>query len=331
MNRTARSIPVVDRLVALGDPIRLRLLRLLEREELSVGEIARVLQLPQSTVSRHLKVLAELPGGRRNSAGWLARRTSGTATWYRLVLDDLDTSSRALWLAVREQLGEAPELGEDSRRLAGVLADRRTDTQAFFGRVAGEWDSVRDELFGSAFTLQALLTLLPPGWTVADLGCGTGNVSELLAPVVKRVIAVDQSEPMLSAARKRVGSGAKNVEFVRGDLTALPLADESVDAAICVLVLHHLPEPEAAVREMARIIRPGGVMLLVDMVSHGRESYRHSMGHRWQGFDVPSMVRMIASSGMHEPRLVVLPSASAAKGPGLFAATAFKESGKREG
>ncbi len=316
---------LIERLAALGDPIRLRALRLLEREELSVGELARVLQLPQSTVSRHLKVLAELPGGRNAGRGWLARRAEGPAAHYRLVMDDLDSDSRTLWLAVREQMGEGPDQADDLRRLAGVLADRRTDTQSFFGRMAGEWDAVREELFGGTFTFHALLSLLPPHWVVADLGCGTGNVSEVLAPVVRRVIAVDQSEPMLDAARKRLGgAGIRNIEFVRGDMDQLPLESGSVDAAVCVLVLHHLARPELAAAEMGRILKPGGVALIVDMTPHTRESFRHSMGHRWQGFDAPAMARMAAGAGLASPRVIVLPAHSEARGPGLFALTAFK-------
>ncbi len=312
---------VIERLHAFSDSTRLRLVRLLEQEELSVGELARIVQMPQSTISRHLKVLADLPNGSRR--GLLARRAEGTATLYRLVLDDLDRDNRALWLTIREQVSESATLTEDRRRLAGVLAERRTDTQAYFGRVAGEWDSVRDQLFGTDFTIYALLCLLPASWTVADLGCGTGNVSELLAPVVHKVLAIDQSEPMLTAARQRL-VGADNVEFIAGDLTALPVAAASVDAAVCILVLHHLPEPAAAIREMARIVKPGGTVLVVDMIAHDRPAYKQSMGHRWQGFEAPAMMNMMTAAGLDEPRLVVLPAAIEAKGPGLFAATANK-------
>jgi ArsR family transcriptional regulator len=148
-------------------------------------------------------------------------------------------------------------------------------------------------------------------------------VSELLAPVVRRVLAIDQSEPMLAAARQRLeGAGAGNVEFVAADLTALPLEDGSVDAAICILVLHHLPEPAAAVREMGRIVKPGGTVLVVDMMSHDRAAYRQSMGHRWQGFEGVAMMKLMTGAGLEEPRVVTLPTAVEAKGPGLFAATA---------
>src|SRR5262245_24355051 len=180
---------VIERLAALVAMTRLRILRLLELEALSVGEVAKVVQLPQSTVSRHLKVLAD--------ADWVVRRNEGTATFYRLIHDDLPAEVRTLWMAVREQMPGSSELAEDQRRLRAVVAERRTDSLSFFGRYAGEWDHLRTELFGGRFTSLALLSLLRRDWSVADLGCGTGNASELLAPVVERVYAIDVSEPML--------------------------------------------------------------------------------------------------------------------------------------
>ncbi|CAN5866356.1 metalloregulator ArsR/SmtB family transcription factor [soil metagenome] len=318
MKRLLPSIPVHDRLSALSDPIRLRLLRVLEREELSVGEIARVLQLPQSTVSRQLKALSD--------GGWLIGRAEGTSTLYRLVLDDLAHESRALWLAVRDQLAAegSAELAEDSRRLAAVMDDRRTDTKAFFGRVAGEWDAVRGQLFGERATLQAMLPLLPREWVVADLGCGTGNAAELLAPNVTRVIAVDQSEPMLEAARKRL-MDRHNVQFLQGELESLPIASATVDAAVCILVLHHIAEPRVVIAEMARILKSGGVALVVDMLAHDRAAYRLTMGHRWLGFDTPGMIRAMSDCGLELVQLQTLSPATEAKGPGLFACTGRKK------
>lgn len=312
MNRTRDNL-LFDRLAALAEPVRPRLLRVLERSELSVGELAKVMQLPQSTISRHLKTLTE--------AGWLSTRSEGTSSLHRLVLDDVDAQGRQLWTTVREQLASGSAYADDLNRLAAVLAERRSDTQTFFGRVAGEWDKVRDELFGDRATLQSLLPLIPHEWVVADLGCGTGNAAEVLAPCVSRVIAVDQSEAMLGAARKRL-AGSTNVDFVAGDLESLPLADASVDAAVCVLVLHHIPSPERAVREMARVLRPGGVVLIVDMVEHDRQAYKQQMGHRWMGFGVPQLIRMLTDAGLGAPRINLLPATADAKGPGLLACTA---------
>lgn len=312
MKRTPPTFRVTDRLAALAEPIRLRILRLLEGQELSVGEVAKVVQLPQSTVSRHLKVLLD--------GGWLSRRNSGTATLYRLVLDDLAVEARALWLAVRVQMGDGAEVLEDSRRLASVLAERRLDSSEFFGRVAGEWDSLRTSLFGAAFTGQALLALLGRGMTVADLGCGTGNVAEMLAPYVQRVIAVDSSGPMLGAARERL-KGFKNIQFAEGRLEELPLKSGSVDAAVCLLVLHHVAEPAKALAEMRRALRPGGTALVVDMVEHTRAEYRQAMGHQHLGFSPEAIKSMFRAAGLSDVRIWDLPRDADAKGPGLFAAT----------
>jgi ubiquinone/menaquinone biosynthesis C-methylase UbiE len=313
MKQRPYAISVTDRLASLSEQIRLRILRLLEVEELSVGEVAQVVQLPQSTVSRHLKVLAE--------AGWLMRRNEGTATLYRLTLDDIPPEPRALWVTVRGQMDATPELADDVERLQVVLAERRTDSQSFFGRVAGEWDELRNSLFGSMFTSRALLSLVPRHWTVADLGCGTGNVSELLAPCVARVVAVDQSEPMLEAARKRLAA-FRNVEFLRGELERLPLADASVDAAASLLVLHHVADPAAALREMRRIVRPGGLALVVDMTEHHRDEYRHTMGHKHLGFSAKALERLFLDTGFVRPRVLPLAGEPEARGPGLFVATA---------
>ena len=182
-----------------------------------------------------------------------------------------------------------------------------------------EWDGVREELFGGGFTSRALLAMLPKHWTVADLGCGTGNAAELLAPHVHEVIAVDRSEPMLAAARKRL-SGLGNVRFVVGDLESLPLADASVDAATCVLVLHHLEDPVSALREMRRVIRPGGALLVVDMFAHGRDEYRSSMGHEHLGFDEAGLGEVFSEAGFGGPTIAGLPTSSDARGPGLFVA-----------
>ncbi|MHC4768823.1 MAG: ArsR/SmtB family transcription factor [Planctomycetota bacterium] len=302
-------------LASLGDMARLRLLRLVEQEELSVGELARVLQLPQSTVSRHLKVLYE--------SEWIERRSEGTASLYWMDGEALSPSARALWDVVHGQLGESPTLGEDDHRMSEVLSERRTDSSAFFGRIVGEWDRLRRELFGEAFGGEALLSFLNPDWIVADLGCGTGCTAELLAPVVGRVIAVDREPAMLDAARKRLDR-FDNVELVRGDVTGLSLGDEQVHAAILSLVMVSLGEPQVAVREIARILRPGGLALVVDMVPHDRESYRHTMGHLHLGFDEAQVSQWAVAAGLTDVRYGRLRADTSAKGPGLFVATMRK-------
>src|SRR5262249_39762771 len=150
---------------------------------------------------------------------------------------------------VREQVGPMPAATQDHRRLQSALAARRTKSQEFFASSAGQWDRLRDELFGDRFHLAALAAFAGSAWTVGDLGCGTGRVSEALAPFVARVIAVDASAAMLNAARKRLHA-FDNVDLRRGDLEALPIDDAQLDAATLMLVLHHVTEPARALAEV---------------------------------------------------------------------------------
>ena len=322
--------PLLLRLAALNDPVRLRILRLLDREELSVGELARALQLPQSTVSRHLKLLHE--------GGWAVKRSEGTASLYRVAEASLDEPARELWTIAREQVNRAPAsptFQQDDARLADVLAERATDSRAFFGRVAGEWDHLRRELFGERFTAEALLGLLDPNWVVADIGCGTGNVAEQLAPQVKKVIAIDREPAILESARKRL-KGVSNIDFRQGELPPrvaggsgetsgkLPLKNEEVDAAIVVHVLHHLHDPAAAVAEIARALKRGGALLIVDIVTHDRASYRHTMGHVHLGFDQDQVRAWAKAAGLKFTRYHRLRPETDSTGPDMFVATMRK-------
>lgn len=302
-------------LASLSDMVRLRLLRLIEREELSVGELSKILQLPQSTVSRHLKIL--------HDNGWIALRSEGPASLYRMDNAALGANAAALWNVVNTQLDSGPTLAEDEHRLTMVVAQRRNDSRTFFGRIVGEWDRLRRELFGESFTSVALVGLLEPDWVVADLGCGTGMTAESLAAVVRKVIAVDREPEMLKAARHRL-EGFDNVEYLQDDLTALSLADGSIDAVIVSLVMVYVPRPELALAEIARIMKPGGRVLIVDMVTHDRESYRHTMGHQHLGFDEARLRQWAGDSGLVDTRYRRLPADASAKGPGLFVATMAK-------
>lgn len=315
MKQQGQANSLTDQLASLAEPLRLRLLALCESHELAVGEVAKVVQLPQSTVSRHLKVLTD--------AGWLTRRPEGTAALFSLVPDNLTPLMRAVWAAVREGAVTEPTAAEDGGRLRAVLAERRTDSHAFFGRVSGEWDRVRVDLFGDRFTPLALLGLLRRDWVVADLGCGTGNVAECVSPYVSSVIALDFSAPMLEAAAQRLDA-ARNVQFVEASLERTGLAGGSVDAAVCSLALHHVDEPGAVVAEAARLLRAdrgGGVLLVIDMVEHARDEFRR-MGHKHLGFSPATMRELFEGAGLADQGYVHLPVEADAKGPGLFAASA---------
>jgi len=308
-----RAPAILDHLASLADTTRSRLLLLLDRHELTVSELCTIMQLPQSTVSRHLKALAD--------AGWIASRAEGTSRIYTMSRDELDASARRLWQLVREQVGPSPAAVQDQRRLQAALAGRRTKSQEFFSSSAGQWDRVRDELFGDRFHLAALAAFAQGDWTVGDLGCGTGQTSAAIAPFVAHVIAVDASAAMLQAAKKRL-HGIDNIELRRGELEALPIDEARLDAATLMLVLHHMPEPERALAEVARVLKPGGRAIVVDMQPHDRENYRQQMGHVWLGFGEDHVRAIFHESGFEDVRIVPLPPDARSKGPGLFVATA---------
>jgi ArsR family transcriptional regulator len=235
---------------------------------------------------------------------------------------ELEPAMRRLWTAVREELAESRIARRDADRLDRVVADRHLTSQRFFASAAGQWDRLRKELFGDRFEHTCLLGFLDPEWTVGDLGCGTGQVTAALAPFVRSVVGVDESAPMLRSARQRA-RGIENVEIRSGTLECLPIADGELDAALCMLVLHHVTDPLEVLRSARRALRRGGKLLLVDMVPHDRAEYREEMGHQWLGFGRPELADWLAQAGFDAFRLVTIPSEADAKGPGLFVATAI--------
>jgi SAM-dependent methyltransferase len=309
---------VFDRLQAFADPIRGRLLLALEAQELTVREIQAVLQLPQSTVSRHLKVLADL--------GLVVIRGAGTSNWYRMPRE-LEAGGRRLWLAVREEVAGSPAARRDAVRLERILADRHLTSQQFFESAAGQWDRLRGELFGPASGLLALPGLIDEHWTVGDLGCGTGELIAALAPFVQKVIGVDESAAMLKTARQRTRS-LSGVELRTGTLEAPRLEPGELDAALLVLVLHHAADPRRVLAAAHRALSPGGKLLILDMQPHDHVEYREQMGHQWLGFSEAELRGWLEAAGYESPRFVMLAPDPKAKGPPLFAMTARANSSR---
>lgn len=314
MNTTFPS-PILEHLSALGDETRTRILVLLERSELTVSELCAALQVPQPTVSRHLRTLAD--------DGWLASRADGRNRHYRLA-EPLAEAHRDLWRVVRAGLGREGVYATDAERARQVLADRRRRSAEFFAASADRWDHLRRDLFGARAEFLPLLGLIDPRWTVGDLGTGTGGLAATLAPFVERVVGVDRSEAMLSAASRRL-EGLTNVELRRGDLEELPVSDGELDVAVLSLVLHYVVDPRHALREAWRALRPGGRVLVVEMRSHDRgPAYAEEMGHVWPGFDFSSVEAWLAESGFTHVNARPLPPDPEAEGPLLFIATGLR-------
>ncbi len=309
------SEDVLGRLSSLADETRTRILLLLERSELTVSEICQIVQIPQSTVSRHLRLLSQ--------EGWLSVRSEGTSRHYR-VSRKLDPGARKLWAAVREELAHSPLAREDRVRSRSVLEARAEQSRAFFSTQAGRWDRLRQELFGSRAELQLLPGLLEGTEVVGDLGCGTGQLARFLAPFAGKVIGVDQSEEMLEQARRRL-SDRDNVEIKQGELEALPVEDGMLDIAILSLVLHYVVDPLRALEEVHRVLRPGGRILVQDMQRHQREAFREEMGHLWLGFSPEEFQEWLEEAGFDSVRLAEVPPEPEAKGPLLFAMRARRK------
>jgi ubiquinone/menaquinone biosynthesis C-methylase UbiE/DNA-binding MarR family transcriptional regulator len=326
---------------ALADDVRKSAYVLLCRHELQVGELVEVLRLPQSTVSRQLKVLRD--------AGLIEDQRDGNHVRYRAVrlgsevaadaasattVGNVDNASTAdgmtADLVLRHHLLEwatQQELLVDViERLEVVLERRRARSRAFFDRVGRHWDKLREEAFGAQFHLEALLALLPRAWRVADLGTGTGYLLPALATRFDQVVAVEPVERMRQAAEQRVTIHAlENVDLRPGELAELPMTDGEVDLAIAILVLHHVPEPAVALAEVLRVLRPGGHLLIVEQGKHHHEGFRERMQDERWGFEPRELADHLRSAGFESvspQRLATV--TQAADAPALFAVTARK-------
>ena len=311
------GLQLTTALEVLSEPQRVRLLRVIEEDELGVGDLTRVLGLPQSTVSRHLKTLIV--------AGWVNRRAVATQAMVRLAREALSPEALALWQIVRDDPELATEREADRGRLALVLAERAADAQTFFGRVASGWDALRDQLFGKGFFVPAVLGLLEPESVIADLGSGTGELLAKLAPFAAQTTGVDREPTMVAAARHRLAA-FPHARCLEGPLEALPIETATVDLALMVLVLHHVPEPTRALLEAGRILKTGetggsgGRLVVVDMQPHDNDNWR-AFGHVHKGFAETDLDRFVRGSGLHRDRYVKLPADPEAQGPPLFVAS----------
>ena len=282
---------------ALSDPTRLRLIALLEKDELSVNELLEITRLGQSRISTHLGLLAE--------CDLVRSRREGKRTFYKLNPQADAVAGEFIQLAIRGAKELADHVG-DQINLKRIVNRRREQAQVFFNQVAGRFDRV----YGPGRSWEAfghlLLRILPP-LVVADLGAGEGLLSELLARRCQKVIAVDNSEKIVAfGAAKAKKNGLKNLEFRLGDLQNPPVEAGSVDLVILSQALHHAADPAAALVSAAKLLKPHGQILLLDLLKHSFEKARELYGDRWLGFAESDLNRWLEAAGFKRIEISVV-------------------------
>jgi ArsR family transcriptional regulator len=282
---------------ALSDPTRLRIVALLEKDELSVNELQEITRMGQSRISTHLGLLQD--------SGLVESRREGKRTFYRLNSLADGALTEIIQLAVRGAQ-ELPEQPGDRINLKRILNRRREQAQVYFSQIAGRFDRV----YGPGRSWQAfgqlLLRILPP-LVVADLGSGEGLLSELLARRCKKVIAVDNSEKIVAfGAAKAKKNNLKNLEFRQGDLQNPPIEPHSVDLAVLSQALHHAEDPAKAIAAAFRILRPHGQILILDLRKHAFDKARELYGDRWPGFAESDLHSWLEQAGFKKIEISIV-------------------------
>jgi ArsR family transcriptional regulator len=282
---------------ALSDPTRLRIVALLEKDELSVNELQEITRMGQSRISTHLGLLQD--------SELVQSRREGKRTFYRLNGEASGAAREFIDLAIRGAK-ELAEQESDQINLKRILARRREQAQVYFNQIAGRFDRV----YGPGRSWQAfgqlLLHILPP-LVVADLGAGEGLLSELLARRCKKVIAVDNSEKIVAfGAGKAKKNNLKNLEFRLGDLQNPPIEPHSVDLVVLSQALHHAEEPAKAVEAAFKLLKPHGQVLILDLLKHNFDKARELYGDRWLGFPESDLHRWLEEAGFKKIEINVV-------------------------
>lgn len=302
-----RSDEVVEALRAAGEPSRLRILILLAREELAVMELCQILTQSQPRVSRHLKLLAE--------AGLIERFPDGAWVFYRLAASG---PRRALVDQILSMVGKSDhEQARDAERLQEVRGARADAAGEYFTQNAARWDQIRSLYVSEAAVESAILKAAGEGpfRQMVDLGSGTGRMLTLLGPKSRTALGLDLSQQMLNIARTNVAkTGLQRCELRHGDIFNTELSDHFSDLVVVHQVLHYLSDPAAAVKESARLVAPGGRLIIVDFAQHALEFLREDHAHRRLGFQDDEIERWLLKAGLSKVRITTLPPSAQ---PGL--------------
>lgn len=293
-----------------GDPTRLRLLMLLSRGDLNVKDLTQILGQSQPRISRHLKLLTE--------AGLIDRFREGSWAFYRL--SDTGAAAALARRIVALLRTDEPVVGRDLERLAAVKEERAQAAQSYFREQAAYWDRLRALHVDEREVEAAMLSAAGPGpfGRLLDIGTGTGRILELFAPRIERGVGVDRSHEMLSFARAKLERGGhSHCQIRHGDLFNMPFEPGSFDLVTIHQVLHYLDDPGAAIAEAARMVSPGGRLLIVDFAPHELEFLREQQAHRRLGFASEQVGRWIAEAGLKMAEECELARPDRGEEPGL--------------
>ncbi len=271
---------------ALSDETRIRLMNIMLHHELKVGELVSVLEMGQSRISRHLKILAE--------AGLVENLREGVSGFYYIARSG---PGRRFIDAVRYLFEDDPVYETDIRRTAQIIEERKRHTLQFFDDIAPRWNLFKAEILGGFDLNQAIFRDAGKHRVGVDLGCGTGDLLEPLKAHVEKVIGVDSSPRMLEEARKRFQDAGEKIEIRLGEIEHLPLSDAEADLAVISLVLQYLAKPEAAVAEVSRALVPGGLFIMADFDKHDNPALRETYGARWLGFSPEEVENWLTANG----------------------------------
>jgi ArsR family transcriptional regulator len=271
---------------ALADETRIRLFNILINHEISVNELVSLMGMGQSRISRHLKILTDSGLVQCRRDGVWAFFTASKAGEEKKFVD-----------AIRFLFDEEPELTEDLKNAEKVITDRKRKSKQFFNKIAHKWDDLKQQIIGDFDLNSAILKHVERCAYAVDMGCGTGQLLHRLKEVAAVAVGVDSSPQMLEQARKLFSSDNGAVELRLGELEHLPVGDKQADCVIISMALHHIPSPEKAIAEAARILKPKGRLIIADFEKHQDEEMERKYGDRWLGFSIKEIKTYLGDNG----------------------------------
>jgi len=271
---------------ALSDETRMRLLNLSIHYELNVNEIVSVLNMGQSRISRHLKILTD--------CGLLMFRRDGLWIFYSSAIEG---EGFDFIQSIKHLLNHNSQFKIDLEAAEKCIVERSNKTTRFFDAISKNWELLKQDIIGDLDLNEKILRAIPHSMTIVDLGCGTGDLLPLLKTKSLHVIGVEKSVKMLEEARKHYELDRDGIDIRIGELEHLPLRDEEAEIALTNLVLHHLSEPKKAIKEVHRILKPEGFFIIIDLLLHKEESMRQKYGDLWLGFSIDILENWLKESG----------------------------------